>query len=122
MASVLATADLIDSKDQTSFNLAVWQRVLADSSLARVPHRIETDRYGQIVMSPPPAPEHGEAQFGIGERLHRLLPTGHVITECPVSTSEGVKLVDVAWISKARRKAQRGRICFTKAPEICVEV
>jgi hypothetical protein len=50
MASVLDTADLIDSEDQTSFNLAVWQKVLDDSSLTKVPHRIETERTN------PPAP------------------------------------------------------------------
>ena len=84
MASVLESAELMDCEDQTAFNLAVWEKVLADSSLAALPYRIETDRFGQIVMSPPPAPEHGEGQFGVGERLHQLLPAGHVITECPV--------------------------------------
>jgi Uma2 family endonuclease len=122
MASVLETAELVESEDQTAFNLAVWERVLADRFLAGLPHRIETDRYGQIIMSPPPAPEHGEEQFEIGSILRRLLPGGRVITECPLSTSEGVKGVDVAWISKDRRQAQRGQICFTHAPEICVEV
>jgi len=122
MASVLDTAELIDSEDQTAFNLAVWQKVLADPFLASVPHRIETDRYGQVIMTPPPAPEHGEEQFEIGSVLKRLLPNGHVITECPVSTAEGVKGVDVVWISKARRRAQRGQVFFTQAPEICVEV
>ena len=122
MASVLDTAELIDSEDQTAFNLAVWQKVLTDSFLAGLPHRIETDRYGQIIMSPPPTPEHGEEQFEIGAILKRLLPAGHVITECPVSTTEGVKGVDVVWISKSRRQAQRGQVCLTQAPEICVEV
>jgi hypothetical protein len=56
VASVLDTAEMVDSGDQTAFNLAVWQNVLADSFLAGVPHRIETDRYGQIIMSSPPAP------------------------------------------------------------------
>src|SRR6266478_541173 len=102
----------------TAFNLAVWEKVLADSLLAGLPHRIETDRHGQIVMSPPPAPEHGREQFGIGKRLDQLLPAGHVITEYPVSTSEGVKLVDVAWISAARRQSQPGQVCFIQAPEI----
>jgi Uma2 family endonuclease len=122
MASVLDTVELTDPGDQTVFNTAVWEKVLADSVLAGLPHRIETDRYGQIIMSPPAAPEHGEEQFGIGKLLDQMLPAGHVITECPVSTSEGVKLVDVAWISKDRRKRQRGQVCFTQAPEICVEI
>jgi Uma2 family endonuclease len=122
MASVLESADLIDSGDQMAFNLAVWKKVLGDAVLAGLPHRVETDRFGQIVMSPPPAPEHGEEQFGVGKLLDHLLPGGHVITECPLSTSEGVKLIDVTWISNARRQAQRGTACFTQAPEICVEV
>lgn len=122
MASVLDTTELIDTEDQTAFNLAVWEKVLADRFLAGLPHRIETDRYGQIIMSPPPTPEHGEEQFEIGSLLKVRLPSGHIITECPLSTSEGVKGVDVAWMSKGRRRAQRGQICFTQAPEICVEV
>src|SRR5688572_18914171 len=80
MASVLDTVELIDSEDQTAFNLAVWEKVLTDRFLRELPHRIETDRYGQIIMSPPPAPEHGEEQFDIGKLLDQLLPGGHVIT------------------------------------------
>jgi Uma2 family endonuclease len=122
MASLLDTPELVDSEDQTAFNLAVWAKVLTDSFLVALPHRIETNRYGQIIMSPPPAPEHGEEQAELSSLLKTLLPAGHVITECPVSTAEGVKGVDVAWISKSRRRAQRGRVCFTQAPEICAEV
>jgi Uma2 family endonuclease len=122
MASVLESVELLDSGNPTAFNLAVWRKVLADPVLARLPHRLETDRYGQIVRSPPPAPEHGEEQFSVGKLLDQMLPGGHVITECPLSTSEGVKLVDVAWISKRLRQAQRGAVCFTQAPEVCVEI
>jgi Uma2 family endonuclease len=122
MASVLDSAEFIDSDDQTAFNVAVWNKVLSDHFLAGLPHRIETDRYGQIIMSPPPDPEHGEKQAEIGALLKKLIPRGDVITECPVSTSEGVKGVDVTWISKERRALQRGHVCFTQAPEICVEV
>ena len=122
MASVLQSPELVDCEDQTAFNLAVWQEVLADRFLASIPHRVETDRYGQIVMSPPTSPEHGEEQVEIASILKSLLRPGHVISECPVSTTEGVKAVDVAWMSKPRRQAQRGKTCFTQAPEICVEI
>ena len=54
--------------------------------------------------------------------LGRLLPEGEVITECPVSTSEGTKGIDTAWISQARWLPQKDEVCFTKAPEICIEV
>jgi Uma2 family endonuclease len=122
MASVIETAEIVESEDQTAFNLAVWQQVLADQFLAELPHRIETDRYGQIVMSPPPNPQHGQEQFRIGTFLEKQLPGGCVITECPVSTAEGVKGIDVVWISKRRLQSQRGKVCYTQAPEICVEV
>jgi hypothetical protein len=48
--------------------------------------------------------------------------TGRIITECPVSTADGVKGVDTAWAS-AELWAEFGqRACFVRAPEICVEV
>jgi Uma2 family endonuclease len=122
MPSVLDTPELIETEDQTAFNLAVWEKVLADRFLAGLPHRIETDRFGQIVMSPPPNPQHGKEQYKIGSLLESHLPNGDVITECPVSTAEGVKGVDVTWISKDRWRSQRGKACLTQAPEICVEV
>jgi hypothetical protein len=59
--------------------------------LARLPHRIETDRHGHILMSPPPAPSHGVKQACIATLLDTLLPEGLVITECLVSTSDGVE-------------------------------
>src|SRR5947199_8647807 len=98
MASVLDTAELIDSEDQTAFNLAVWEKVLADRFLAGLPHGIETDRYGQIILSPPPNPEHGEEQAEIVSLLKKLLPKGQVITDWPVSTAGGVKGLDFTWL------------------------
>lgn len=84
--------------------------------------RIETDRHGNIIMAPPPGFEHGERQFSIGRLLDRLLPAGKVVTECPISTSGGVKAADVAWISKTRLARARAGNLLTIAPEICVEV
>lgn len=44
------------------------------------------------------------------------------MTECPISTSDGVKLVDAAWMSRRRFDPMREVTVFEKAPEICVEV
>jgi len=109
--------------DQHAFNLERWEELCANESLAALDYRIETDELGQLIMSPPPAPEHGEYQSEIAFflRLHAN-GQGHVITECPISTTAGVKASDVAWISVARREEQRGAKAFTTAPEICVEV
>jgi Uma2 family endonuclease len=54
--------------------------------------------------------------------LKTLLPEGRTITNCPVSTSDGVKAPDVAWLVPERRQEVRSSICLTRAPEICVEV
>ena len=109
-------------EEQHVFNLAVWARVLADPWLQSLPYRIETDRYGHILMSVPPAPEHGESQSDLAFHLRSLLPHGKVITECPISTSAGTRHADVAWRSRERRRTQRGQVCLTRAPEVCAEV
>ena len=110
------------SAQQTAFNLKRWAELLADPELTRLAHRIETDRRGHIVMSPPPTPKHGNFQSEIAHILRSLLTTGRVITECPVSTSEGVKAVDVAWLRPGRAQELRTMTCLVRAPEICVEV
>ena len=47
---------------------------------------------------------------------------GRVLTECPISTADGVKAADVAWASPACMRELGNRVCFPKAPEICVEI
>src|SRR5947207_13060315 len=120
MASL--TLELPPQKAQTSFNVRRWAELLADRELAKVEGRIETDRHGHIIMSPPPAPSHGSFQLEIGHLLRTLLPGGRVLTECPISTADGVKAADVAWASADRMSELGDRVCFLTAPEICVEV
>jgi Uma2 family endonuclease len=116
------TIQLRPSSSQAVFNLKRWRELLADRDLARLPHRIETDRHGHILMSPPPAPAHGDQQSEIVYLLKTLLPQGRVVTECPLSTSDGVKAIDVAWLAPERRQEVRSVSCLVHAPEICVEV
>lgn len=118
---VALTIQLPASLHHKEFNLKRWAEIQKDSSLARLPHRIETDRYGHILMSPPPAPSHGSRQLEIGHQLKTLLPHGRALTECPLSTSDGVKAIDVAWL-KPGRDPEIQQICLTQSPEICVEV
>jgi Uma2 family endonuclease len=108
--------------DYHAFNLAVWQKLLADPALAVLDFRIETDRHGQMIMSPPPAPIHGFRQSRIVRLLGSLLPDGEVISECPVSTREGVKAADVAWCSPVKWERFKDEACFLECPEVCVEV
>jgi Uma2 family endonuclease len=118
----MVTLELRPREEQTTFNLRRWEEVLADPELRKIEGRVETDRHGRILMSPPPAPRHGRFQGKIVALLTKLMPNGEVISECPVSTADGVRGVDVAWASPQRWRELGNRACFTEAPELCVEV
>jgi Uma2 family endonuclease len=109
-------------KTRTAFNLRRWAELCTYRELAKLEGRIETDRYGHIIMFPPAETSHGGSQCEIGHLLRTLLPAGRAYTECPISTTEGVKVADTAWASAERAKEHGARTCFTRAPEICVEV
>ena len=90
--------------------------------LAKFEGRVETDRHGRIIMFPLAGFTHGRLQTEIAHRLHTLLPEGRIIMACPVSTADGVKGADVAWVSRPRLAVTNRNDCLTAAPEICVEV
>ncbi|HEX8295986.1 MAG TPA: Uma2 family endonuclease [Chthoniobacteraceae bacterium] len=120
------TIELRAGTEQTAFNLHRWSELLEDAELgrelARFRGRIETDRHGHIVMYPPPGYAHGGFQAEIAHQLRDLLPAGRVTTECPVSTADGVKGVDVTWVSDRLRMEIDAGVFLSRAPEICVEV
>lgn len=99
-----------------------WAEICEDKFLATLPYRIESDRWGNIVMSPPPRSRHGEYQGEITVLFRQLMTNGRSLTECPIQTSEGVKAVDVAWVSHERRGSKPNDPVYLIAPEICVEI
>ncbi len=116
------TIELPPQAEQTEFNVRRWAEVLADSELAKYEGRVETDRYGYVIMMPPPAPFHGRLQIKIGHLLLTLMREGEVLSECPISTADGVRAADVAWASPRRFAELGDAVCFSQAPEICVEI
>jgi Uma2 family endonuclease len=116
------TLECRPAAEQTAFNLRRWDEVLADPELRKFSGRVETDRHGRILMSPPPAPRHGRLQGKIVGLLLQMGPHGETVPECPVSTSDGIRGVDVAWVSEARWREAGNRSCLLRAPEVCVEV
>ncbi len=94
-----------------------WEEICDDPTLRDLPFKVETNRRGQFIMSPARS-RHSEYQSKVNLLLWQLLPHGFPMPECPVQTSAGVRVPDVAWTSLARRQP----VIYTLAPEICVEV
>jgi len=98
-----------------------WQEVCENKQLQDLPFKIELNRWGQIVMSPT-KPKHSFYQGRIQSLLESLLKTGFTMPELAVQTTDGVKVVDVAWVSDQRLDVIEEEDAASIAPEICVEV
>ena len=115
------TIELQPKREQ---HLARWKQLGADRELAKLPFKIETDRLGRILMSPPPFFDHVRRVATILELLHAHMHAGKVLAETPVVTSDGVKVTDAAWLSAEYAQELEGQNppALERAPEICVEV
>ena len=103
--------------------LSAWSRALRDPSLRDLPYKIETNEYGQLVMSPQ-KPKHGHLQFRVANLLDDLMDRpGRASVEFAVETPKGVKVPDAVWVSEERWNAMGADAeASTVAAEICVEV
>ncbi len=100
-----------------------WREVCTDPVLSQLPQRVESDAWGNAVVGPMPTAQHSFLQSQIMFLLLRLLPQGSAMPAYALQTSEGVKGVDVVWLSDERRKHLPKRALVSPlAPEICVEV
>lgn len=108
--------------DQDAFNAQRWEEVMADSHYAKLDGTFETNRFGQVIHMPPPSFLHARLQSRISTLISGLMKSGATATECPVSTSDGVKGVDVAWLSDEQLVAAENSSCVPFAPAICVEI
>jgi Uma2 family endonuclease len=105
-------------------HLKRWRELARWPELARWQTKIETDRFGRIVMSPPPLYDHTRYVARIIKLLNQLLPGGEALAETPIVTLDGIKVADAAWISPeygAQLESQHP-VALERAPEICVEV
>jgi Uma2 family endonuclease len=98
-----------------------WSDVVDNPYLQNLPFKIELNRYGKIEMTPA-SNKHGRLQIKIGALLERKLKQGEALSECSIQTSEGVKVADVAWCSKAFLKLYGYATPYPRAPEICVDI
>ena len=102
--------------------ITAWEQVLDDPSLQDLPYKVETNKQGQIILSPHKL-KHSRAQSAIVNLLDDLLEEGETFVEAAIETNDGVKVADVAWMSEARWGSMPEEAAAAPvAPEICVEV
>ena len=106
--------------DQMNSVFKDWKQLLGDPNLVNLPFKIETDESGKIIMSPV-SKRHTFLQYLIAKTLEQHLTGGYALQEAAVQTSRGVRVTDVAWVTKEHFDAEPEEL-FTVAPEICVEV
>jgi Uma2 family endonuclease len=92
-----------------------------DPLLASIPFKLELNEKGSIVVTPA-GTRHSFLQAFVTGELTRLLPNGTTFTECPVETSIGVRVPDVAWASAEFMRRHGLADPLPSAPEICIEV
>ena len=98
-----------------------WDEVCADRSLRDLPFRIETNRLGQVVLSP----LHNDRSFACAAILKMLLVHqrgGGTLQNAAIDTEDGTQAAGTGWMSAAFLHTNKGGLSFRRAPEICVEV
>lgn len=98
-----------------------WQVICDDPLLKDLPFKLETNRWGRIVMSPA-SNRHSRYQGLIARLLDRFLTDGEAIPECSIQTADGVKVADVAWASAEFLQRHGIANPYPEAPEIIIEI
>jgi len=98
-----------------------WQDICAHPALQDLPFKVETDRWGHILMSPA-SNRHARLQSLIARLLDRVMTEGEAFVECSIMTTEGVKVADVAWARADFLHRFSDADPYPQAPEILVEV
>jgi Uma2 family endonuclease len=99
-----------------------WKELVHNPHLQNLPYKIETNQWGQIVLTPAKN-RHGAYQSKIATVLDDLLDEdGMIVTESAIQTTQGTKVADVAWYSAERWAIVEDEFDSSVAAEICVEV
>ena len=98
-----------------------WQEVCEHPDLQNLPFKIELTQEGKILMSPTKV-YHSMFQGEIAAMFKMQRTDGKVLTKCAINTKEGVKVADVAWVSKDIFEIIKNEVSCSIAPEICIEV
>ena len=99
-----------------------WQEIVREYEFVEIHERVETDAYGNILMSPLPDGDHQRRSARIWALFERLLPGDGAVIDRPVLTDAGIKVPDVIWLNPSRADEISGTKPIVPAPDICVEV
>jgi len=64
----------------------------------------------------------GSYAGGVAEILFKRISGGQLAFNIPVETTDGIKVIDVGWVSGERSKTMRTRPTWSAAPDICVSI
>lgn len=109
------------SPDKTAFLLRRWQEILDDPAFKDYHQRVETDEFGNTIMSPRPTGKHDKTCQSICQVLNSLPGDGGFL-EHEVLTDKGMKIADVLWVSPTHPWNRESADPIIPAPDICVEV
>lgn len=99
-----------------------WDDIIADPEFSRHHGLIETDSYGNLIMSPQPDGDHQKRSYRIARHFEDLLSGDGAVTERAILTDQGIKVPDVIWLPPSRAHEISGTTPIAPAPDICVEV
>lgn len=94
-----------------------WEELQHDPALRDLPYKIELNAWGKVEMSPASV-RHGQLQAALAAEFARQLGNGVPVTECPLLTSIGVRVPDLAWASADFMSRHAGMSPLPRAPEI----
>ncbi len=100
---------------------ATWEVLYNDSSLQNLPYKIESKRYKKTIISHASSWQ-GNYEYEIGNLRDNLRPGGRIIQEGPISTSNGVSVAGVRWMSREKWMPIKRTASLPVAPEIRVEI
>jgi Uma2 family endonuclease len=84
--------------------------------------QVETDRYGQVIMSPLPEGAHQDRGKLIADWFEFYFPDHKALYEKPVATEIGSRGPDVVLIAPEQREMALSAKALVPAPLVCVEV
>ncbi|HZS67394.1 MAG TPA: Uma2 family endonuclease [Burkholderiales bacterium] len=117
---VVAVPELIEAPLSPAQLARRYGEVCDDPGFASVPGKIEIDRWGRLLMSPPAPPYHGRLQVRLCDKLAQL--GGERTVEAPIATPLGLFVVDVAWSSQLSPPGSQRDPALLHAPQLCIEI